>query len=424
MNFAPNARWGLFPSGSVGWIISKEKFMENLKGINMLKVRASAGLTGNDAVGGWQWQQSYQAGKSAFFGTNQGTNVGITYGDLTNPNLTWEKTLSYNAGVDVNFLQHFNASAEYYFTKTYDILGPRLASVPPTFSVKLPSSNYGQVNAQGIEINIGYKSSIGNVNYYANVNASYGAARYIIQDQNVTYPWESNTGQSVSRIVTYKATGMIRTQADLDAFAAAHPNYKFNGIAPAVGQLTYADLSGPNGKPDGIIDSWDQTQVKNNNNPVVLGLNFGFEWKGFSIAATFSGNLHQMRFVNNLVDGNVEWNRMWSNWATDAWTPATPNATLPIRYSADDGITTVTNSASTFWLKDASFLRMKLLNVGYNIPAKYMNKIGVAGMKVYFSGSNLFILSKFNKDYFDPETSDPFGYPIMKTFNFGVSISL
>lgn len=424
MNFSPNERWGLFPSGSIGWIISKEKFMENLKGIDLLKVRASVGLTGNDAVGGWQWQQSYAAGKSAFFGTNPATNVGITYGALTNPSLTWEKTLSYNAGVDVNFLQHFNASVEYYFIKTYDILGPRLASVPPTFSLTLPSANYGQINAKGVELNLGYRNRMGNVSYYANANASYGAARYVIQDQNVTYPWQSNVGQSVSRIVTYQAIGMLRTQTDLDAFVAANPTYKFNGIAPAVGQLTYADLSGPDGKPDGTIDSWDRTQVKNSNNPIVLGLNFGLEWKGFSIDATFNGNLHQMRFVNNLVDGNVEWNRMWSNWATDAWTPATPNATLPIRYSANDGARDVTNTASTFWLKNSSFLRMKLLNVGYNIPARYMNKIGVAGMKLYFSGSNLFVLSKFNKDYFDPETGDPFGYPIMKTFNFGVNVSL
>jgi len=424
MNFAPNQRWGLFPSGSIGWILSKEKFMENLKDIDFLKIRASVGLTGNDAVGGWQWLQSYQSGKSAYFGTTPSTNVGITYGALVNPNLTWEKTLNYNAGVDINFLKHFNATAEYYFVKTYDILGPRVNSVPPTFSLTIPDANYGQVNANGVEINVGYKNRMGNVNYYANVNASYGAAKYIIQDQNVTYPWQANAGQSVSRITAYQSTGMLRTQADLDAFVAAHPAYKFNGISPAIGQLTYADLSGPNGKPDGIVDSWDQTQVKNSNNPIVLGLNFGFEWKGFSIDATFSGNLHQMRFVNNLVDGNVEWNRMWANWATDAWTPATPNATLPIRYSANDGTKDVTNTASTFWLKDASFLRMKLLNVGYNIPAKYLQKIGVGGVKFYFSGSNLFIISKFNKNYFDPEIGDPFGYPIMKTFNFGVNVSL
>lgn len=423
MRFPADKRWGFFPAGSIGWVISKEKFMSGAKGIEMLKVRASAGLTGNDAIGGWQWQQSYQNGNAIFFGTAPVSNVGITYGALTNPNLTWEKTLTYNAGVDVEFLKHFTGSAEYYYIKTYDILGSRIASVPPTFSRTLPSSNYGQINAQGVEINLGYKNSTKNFSYYANLNASYGAAKYKIQDQNVTYPWQANPGKATNRIVTYQATGMIRTQADLDAFKAANPNYKFNSIAPALGQLTYADLSGPNGTPDGIVDNWDQVQVKDNNNPVVLGLNLGFEWKGFSVDATFNGNLHQSRFVNSLA-GGVEWNRMWKPWYDDSWTPQNPNATYPNRIGSQDGTQSVLTTNSTFWLKNANFLRMKLLNVGYNIPSRYVNKIGISRMKFYFSGSNLFVISKFNKDYFDPEIGDGFSVPIMKTFNFGVNVSL
>lgn len=422
MKFPEDKRWGFFPSGSVGWVLSKENFFKNIESIQMLKLRGSVGMTGNDFVGGWQWQQSYKTGNSIFLGTNPVNNVGVSYGDLTNSDLTWEKTLNYNAGVDVEFLKNFTATAEYYFVKTYDILGGRIASVPPTFSRTLPSSNYGEMNAKGVELSIGYKAEKESWTYYANANASYANAVYKIQDQNITYPWQSNIDQSRSRINTYTQIGMLRTQKDLDDFVAANPNYTFNGIKPALGQLIYKDLSGKDGIPDGVIDDWDISTVRPNNNPVVLGANLGVAWKGFSIDASFSGVLNQMRFVNSLADG-VEWNRMWQNWATDSWTPETPDANLPIRYSANDGTRTVTNSNSTFWLKKSNFLRLNLLNVGYSIPNKVADKLGIYGARVYFSGSNLFVISGFERKYFDPEISDGFSFPIMKSYNFGVNIS-
>ncbi|HTM97915.1 MAG TPA: SusC/RagA family TonB-linked outer membrane protein [Pedobacter sp.] len=423
MNFSPDKRWGFFPSGSLGWIISNENFLANTKWIDLLKFRASAGLVGNDAVGGWQWQQSYSAGTNAYFGTATTTNVGVRYGGIVNENLTWEKSLSTNIGIDLNFLKHFSASAEYYYVNTYDILGGRIALVPPTFSRSLPSSNYGEISARGAEVSLGYRNKVHEFNYYANVNASYGGAKYITRDENITYPWQKTVGASTSRINTRVVTGMLRTQADLDAFKAANPNYKYYGNLPALGQATYEDLSGPNGTPDGIIDDWDIKMIKKNNNPVTLGLNLGFSWKGFSLDASFSGNFHQYKYMNDLA-GGVEWNRMWSNWYNDSWTPENPNATLPKRYSANDGTGRVTNDASTFWLKSSNFLRMRLLNVGYSIPSSITKRVGVSDLKFYFSGSNLFMISNFNDKYYDPEIADGFSYPTMKTYNFGVNLTL
>lgn len=423
MNFPADKRWGFFPSGSLGWIISKENFFSNINSIDLLKLRASAGITGNDAVGGWQWLESYKGGNSAYFGTTPSTNVGIQYGVLTNRNLTWEKSLTYNVGIDVNFLKHFEASVEGFATKTYDCLGARIASVPPTFSRSLPSVNYGRVDAKGVEVSIGYRNNYGSLNYYANANASYAFSKYVTVDENITYPYEKKQGNHLSRVVGAICTGMIRTQADLDAFKKANPNYNYYGMEPGLGQLTYKDISGPDGKPDGVFDDWDYTILKKDNNPIVLGINLGVEWKGFTVDATFNGNFHQWKWIDNLVEGNVEWNRMWRKWYTDAWTPETPNASLPKRYSANDDSRWVTNDQSTFWLKNASFLRLKLLNIGYNIPAKWTQKAGISGLKVYFSGSNLFILSKFNSNYYDPELGNGFAYPIMKNFNFGVNVT-
>ncbi|WP_143305957.1 SusC/RagA family TonB-linked outer membrane protein [Chitinophaga vietnamensis] len=425
MNFAYDKRWGLFPSGSAGWVISEEPFFKHIKSrVDFLKLRASVGLTGNDLVGGWQWQQSYQNGNSAYFGTSPATNAGITYGPIVNEKLTWEKSLSYNAGVDAHFLDHFNATLEYYNVKTYDILGQRIAAVPPTFSRSLPSSNYGQMRAQGMELVLGYENKDHAVKYYANINASYGGAKYVIKDENITYPYQKTVGHATNMIVTREAIGILRDQAAVDAFLAAHPGYTYYGITPKPGQIVYQDISGPNGKPDGIIDDWDLKAVKPNNNPVYLGLNFGAEWKGISVSASFSGRMHQWRFVNSLVDGNVEWNRMWEKWYTDGWTPTNTNASLPIRYSANDDTRRVTNDQSTFWLKNAAYLRLSFLSVGYSLPGSVVKHIGLQGVKFYFSGSNLFVISKFNKAFYDPEMVDGFSYPIMKTFNFGAHITL
>ncbi len=423
MIFAPDKRWGLFPSVSAGWIISKENFFRNIKSIDMLKLRASAGLTSADNITGWQWQQSYSAANSAYLGTGGGTNVGITYGNIINPNVTWEKTLNYNAGVDIDFLKNFNASAEYYFVKTYDILGSRIQTIPPTFARSMPAENYGEVHAQGVEASIGYRNSSGHFNYYANILGSYGGATYVIRDQNVTYPYQDQIGRSTTQIVTRIADRILRTQADVDAFVAQNPNYKYYGFAPAVGQIVYKDLSGPNGKPDGMIDDWDQQVVKKNNNPIVIGANLGLEWKGITIDATFSGNLHQWRFYNDLANG-VEWNRMWTKWYTDGWTPDNPNGSLPWRYSTNDGTRRVNNDNSTFWLVKADFLRLRFLNIGYNLPGSLVNRIGFKGLRCYFSGTNLFVISKFNKDYYDPEMGSNTAFPVMKNFNFGVNVTL
>lgn len=422
-NFPKERRWGLFPSASLGWVISKEKFFK-VKAIDFLKLRVSSGITSIDNIPGWEWQESYKvSGKSAYFGTNTDTYAGITYGVIPNPNVTWEKTLSSNVGFDINFLKHFNATAEYYAVRTYDILGPRNASVPATFTRSLPFSNYGEMRANGVDFSLGYRNHTGALNWYANVNMNYGVSRYTVRDEYVIYPWQKTLGTSTTRIVERVCTGMIRTQADLEAFKLANPKYTYYGIAPALGQLTYEDLSGPGDKPDGKVDEWDKKTLYKNNNPLVMGINLGITWKNFSVDITFNGNLLQKRYMDDLAATEEEL-RAWKKWHTDGWTPENTNASLPKRYSANDAMKRVTNDKSTFWLKNGDFLRMKLLNVGYSIPEYVCKKIGISGFKLYFSGTNLFLISKFNDLYYDPELPNGVGYPVNKTFNFGINVSL
>ena len=419
INFAPSQRWGFFPAGSLGWVISEESFF-NKSAIQFLKLRASVGLTGNDSVGGWQWQESYKSGSSAYFGSSPSKSVGITYGSVVNPNLTWEKALSYNVGADVNFLNHWTVSADYWYRNSYDILGNRQNTLPNSFSLTMPAENYGEIHAQGFDLQLGYHGNNKDFSYYGNLTMSYGWNKTIKQDYAENARWiDIPVGKSRSYITGWEFDKIIRTQEELDAFKAEHPNYQHNGLSPELGMMVFKDLSGPDGKPDGIINDWDKVILKNSNNPVIYGLNLGGSWKGLSVDMMFSGQLGVDKWATDLA-GGVEWNRMWKKWYNDSWTPENQNATLPKRISSNNAKTYET--ASSYWLKDASFMRLKYLTVSYDLPKnQFYNKL-FDNVRFFVTGTNLFVLSSFNKNYYDPEIGNGNAFPILRSVNLGVDV--
>lgn len=420
MNFAPDQRWGFFPAGSAGWVISQENFF-NKDFVQFLKLRGSLGLTGNDAVGGWQWQESYQSGNSAYFGTTPARSVGITYGNVVNPKLTWEKALSYNVGVDMDFLNKWNLSTDYWFRNSYDILGSRQNTLPSTFSLDMPKENYGQVHAQGFDLELGYRNSTENIDYFAKLTMSYGWNKVVKWDYAQNAQWiDIPVDKSLSTIKGYEFDQIIRTQEQLDAFNASNPNYKYNGMSPELGMMVYKDKTGPNGTPDGVIDSWDRVLLEAKNFPVVYGLNLGVTWKGFHLETMLSGRLGEKKWMSDLA-GGVEWNRMWDQWYSDSWTPDNPNATLPKRVSANSSNTY--QASSDYWLKKNSFMRMKYLIISYNLPKNnnaFYNKI-FENVRVFATGSNLFVLGKFNQ-YYDPEIGGGNAFPVLKSYNIGIDV--
>ena len=422
MNFAPGQRWGFFPAGSVGWVISEESFF-NPKYIQFLKLRGSVGLTGDDSVGGWQWQESYIATgdkiKSAYFGKTPTRLAGMGYGTVVNPNLTWEKALSYNVGLDANFLDHWNLSLDYWYRKSYDILDNRMQTLPTTYSREMPAENYGKMRAQGVDFQLGYRGQSRDFSYWGNLTLSYGWNEILYKDYAENAQWiDIPIGTSTSRLVGLDAIGIIRTQEELDAFNEANPNYTFNGIKPELGMLVYKDHSGPNGVPDGMIDDWDRIVLRAKNFPVNYGLNLGGSWKGLSIDMMFSGKLGEKKSFRDLA-GNVEWNRMWSEWYDNSWTPENPNAMLPKQVSANVP-STYRDKDSQFWYRSTNFLWLKYLTISYDLPKnQFYNKI-FDNVRVFVTGSNLFCLSHFK--YYDPELESGNAYPIMRSFNFGIDV--
>ena len=350
--FPPNKRWGNFPTISAGWIVSKESFF-NIPQISFLKLRGSAALSGNDNVVGWQWLDTYSASSNAYFGAPPGVNQGISLDRITNPNITWEKSRDYNFGMDMNFLKHWNLSADFWTKHTYDILGSRIQALPSTFGFSLPAENYAQVNAHGFDLELGYDNKIGNLNYFVRGSFSYGTNKVLKMDYPSNAPEYGNpNGKPLGIITGYEYDKIIRTQADL---AAVPANFTVFGLTPELGMLIYKDLSGANGTPDGKIDSYDQTLLsKRSIPPVRYGLNLGASWKGFSLEMMFAGQSGNKLFSNMW---SVEWNRVPSIWL-DHWSPDNPNGTLP-NPKTFFGPNTYT-AASNYWLKDARFCPVKI----------------------------------------------------------------
>lgn len=417
MKFHKDQRWGFFPAASVGWIMSEEPFFADIKDkVDFLKLRFSTGLTGNDDVGGWSWEEVYKGGNSAYFGKDPVKAVGIKYGDIANTALTWEKSFNYNIAADLHFLNHWNTTLEYWFRNTYDILGTRKASVPTSFSLAMPKENYAEVHAQGFDFNLGYQNRWKDFGFRSQLTMSYGWNETIVEDYAENAKWiDIPVGKSRNNIQGYVFDQIIRTQDQLDTFNEEHPEYRIGGAVPALGMMVYKDLSGPEGAPDGIIDSWDKVLLEKDNSPINYGLSFGGEWKGLSLDVMFNGQLAYKKSFKGIREG-VEWNRMYSGWYDNSWTPENPNAWLPKRSDTDKTY----NEDSDFWLTDGSFIRLKYINVGYTIPQN-LYRGAFDRVKLFFSANNLFVLSHFK--YWDPERGGGLDYPNMRSFNFGIDVT-
>lgn len=416
MRFAPDYRWGNFPSASAGWVISEEDFLES-DFLNFLKLRASWGLVGNDAVGGWQWQESFGVNGTALIGT--AVENRLRYDGIVNSELTWEKTREWNIGIDSRFLDGVILNAEYYNKHTYDILASRRQSLAASFGGNMPPVNYGIVDAHGFELELGYSGKVRDINYSINGNFSYQTNEVKLRDvaENVRYVNDYN-GKSTDYVAMLVSTGIIRTQAELDALPEGYTIY---GKAPALGALNFEDVSGVEpGVPDGKINDYDRQVIegKHYSAPYTYGLNLTADWKGFGVDLMFQGVSGVSKLYNDGYGRRfMVWSRPPTFWL-DSWTPETPDAKYPQPVSWG-----VTNDhvASTFWLKNSSYLRLSHLNLNYTLPESITEKLRMSKVRLRATGTNLFTISSF--DYHDPSVAEMRSYPTMKTYTLGVEVT-
>jgi TonB-linked SusC/RagA family outer membrane protein len=410
MRFGPDYRWGLFPSIQAGWVISKENFF-NTSVIDFLKVRTSLGLTGNDAVGGWAWSESYSTVGNYLFSSLEPQ---VRYGGIVNRVLTWEKTRDWNIGLDSRFLNGYFLNLEYYNRHNYDILDSRIASLPRSFGGSMPPENYGIVDANGFEVELGYRGRVKDVNYSVAGNFSYATNIVKLRDvaENVRDPDNPN-GRSTDYMRMLVSTGIIRTQAELDAIPEGYTIY---GQKPALGALNFEDVSGLDNVPDGKIDDYDVQILKGKHTvaPYMFGLNLTADWKGFGIDVLFQGLAGVYKVFDDGAGRNYKSLTFWN----DSWTPENVHATypqiVPWGYNSDTRV-------STFWLENSSYLRLQQLSLKYSLPKNLIKKARLSDATFLLSGTNLFTLTKF--DYYEPASDGIYTYPTMKTYTLGVNIS-
>lgn len=408
--FAPDQRWGFFPSVSAGWFISKEKFAASWKHLDQLKLRASYGILGNDIVGGFQWKSSYNVSGDYYFAENP-----VKYlvpSAIPNPQLTWEKTASANIGLDGSlFGRLFGFSIDIFQKNTYDVYATRTNQYPGVFGATLPAVNYGKVDVRGFELVLSHENTVNFVKYSISGNVSFARnrVRQIDYAESIE-PWYNPIGKPLNYRVGWIANGLFQS----DEEAAAAP--RVPGTNPRAGDIRYEDLN-----KDGVIDSRDNSILSwySSTPEIMYGLTMDASWKGFDISIFFQGVSNRNILLNGysrnaLLNGNSY------KYFLDRWTPGNPGARYPRAWI---GRNPVNDQVSSFWLTKGNFLRLKNIQLAYTIPRGIVNRAGLSNVRLYVSGFNLLVFSKI-KD-FDPEYpgGDGFYYPQNKSLVIGANIS-
>ena len=420
--FSPEKRWGFFPSGSAAWRISEESFFkDNVSFVSSLKLRGSVALLGNDQIGGWQWRQAYSLTSGAQYGTGV---IGVEPGVVPNVDITWEKSLAWNGGIDAGFLKNrLTVGFDVFNKHTYDILGQRLNSLPSTSGLKLAAENYGVVDSHGFELEAGYVESLTkDLDLRLGANLGYAVNKLILKDEAENLPaYRSELGYNTDRARGFIYDDILRTQADLDALPEG---YTIRGATPELGMINYKDIRGVNSDtPDGKITDEDQDWIINHATPpVTYGFMLGAGWKGFDLDLFFQGVAGNDLTVK-YRDMNYRVAKTNPHFWTDHWTPENIDARYP---RAEASGTSNGYPESTFWRRNGSFLRLRNVTLSYTFPQRFLSALKVSQLKIFYTGNNLFLLEDHVKD-FDPELGNiddnSRRYPIMKSSSFGINLS-
>lgn len=424
-NFAPGKRYGFFPAASIGWVVSEEKFMKHVDIINFLKLRASYGLVGNDILNEYKrflyLPDSYSASSGGYY---WGVNTPQAYPGavelmLGNPNVTWEKAAKQNYGLDMNLLdQRISFSLDVFYEKRKDILIQQ-NTVPGFVAADLPAVNLGKVNNRGYEISLGWNDKIGsNFRYWLKGNVSFSRNKIVFKDeipQNEPYMYE--TGRSIGLNYGYVFDRFFEpTDFNEDGSTIQGLPTQSGSFKP--GDILFKDLNN-----DGVIDGDDKTYFGYGENPeYIFGLNVGLEYKGFDFSMNWTGATNVSRLLDedftrpfNTGDAPLMKWMVEERWEENGQSAKFPRFTLVNRMH--------NSQVSNFWVRDASYLRLKNVEVGYTVNADILKKLGIVKLRVFANGYNLLTLDHLG--FIDPESKigNKNKYPNTRIYNFGVNVN-
>lgn len=423
-------RWGFFPSFSAGWRISQESFMKNTRSwLTDLKVRGSIGLLGNDGVSAYSFLSTYALAGNRIF---NGSAYSSWYTDgIANPDLTWSKTRSSNVGFDATFWDGLlSVEFDYFYNLNYDLLtymggdkAPSMGGYYFTYENNNRYSNYGLewTISHRNKFNLGGKP----FQYNASVNMTWAKSKWLRYPDSPNSPeYQKLVGTSVDAYTVWVGDGLYRTQEEIDNSAW------YGNRRPQLGDIRYKDLNG-----DGVIDSQDQTRVGRSNRPeIMMGINLGASWNGFDINMQFTGGFKfdvslLGQYFNTYADNTI-WSQTFKEYENsplwlvkDSYSDINPNGKYP-RITVSGAYDNANGLSSTFWMKSGNYLRLKTAQIGYTLPKKWMDAIGIEKVRIYCEGSNLFTIDSLPTgiDPESPRVNNGY-YPQQRTIMGGINVT-
>lgn len=428
-NFAPGKRFGFFPSFGAAWVPTNESFFPDNDVVNFLKFRFSWGKAGNSTL---DTQARGESNERFVYLSTVGDGSGYTYGDIRQNgysgksvgklgvDVTWETSTKYNLGMDMYlFNSSLNLQFDVFKEHRENIFLQR-AAVPDFIGITtLPYGNLGIVDNKGFEVTVDYTKNIGDLGIMLRGNVSFNKNTIVDDDTpDKPYEWLNSRGHSLNTYFGYVCDGFY---TDEDIADPAVP--KIKGVAMQPGDLKYRDLNG-----DGVIDAYDKCYIGNPTVPrVVYGFGATFTYKNFYLGAFFQGvgqcniTLAASSF-KPFSDGSAKGN-LYST-IVNRWTPENPrqDAEWPrLDYGMSSNTENYANS--TFWLRNGSYLRLKTLDFGYNLPSSFLSKLKINNARVYLQAYNLLTFTSFKMWDVELGAGDGTKYPNTRSYNVGLSFS-
>lgn len=426
----PGGRWGYFPSAGIGWNLSKEDwFSESVNDIDLLKLRLTYGMNGSDGSGAYYRAASgmfsnyyftyikryLQSGSVTLGASPSGNNI---YIESALPYLSkWEKINRLNFGIDVQaFDKKLQGSVEFFHNVYSDLLMGGKISFNGLLGGNLVNPiNIGKYRQNGVELVLDYNDRFGNVNVSMNANATIHQTKLLV-DGGLNYPEEYmlRVGNPNGMTFGYVAEGYFQNQAEIDAYLQ---KTKISGYAPQPGDLRYVDVNG-----DGVLDGKDVKAIGSKAPRVEYGFYLAAEWKGLSISSQWAGIANRYLTIQDMpfgIGGTQGGYGQALEEHLDRWSPNNPNAAYPRLSAVSNSYNTWT---STHWLKNASFLRLKNLELGYMLPQQWTSSLKLSKVKVFTNAYNLLTLTGLeNRDPELPHILDG-DVPNVSSINFGLNI--
>lgn len=436
-NFAPGKRFGKFPAGSVGWVVTEESFFKDNGVVDYLKIRGSVGLVGNDNISNYRFlylPNGYDINYGKFEGGYGDPTGGYIFGStntiwdkgakektIGNPNVTWETALKMNVGVDLTiFKNRLRIAVDVFKEKRSDILIKR-STVPLFTSLQsglLPVVNMGRVDNKGYEIDLKWNDKINDFSYWIQANLSYSKNKIIFQDEvEPEEPYMWRTGNSTGSIFGY-VTERFYEEGDFNEDGTLKEG-PFPNVTVHPGDLKYKNLNG-----DDVIDHRDQKLIGGSKRPpYMVGFNYGINYKGFFATMNWTAGIDGNVLMAYNFNNPFRTAAVYKYYFDDRWTEETvATAKYPRVSETNSSYNSVNNS--TTWVKDNSYLKLKTMTVGYNfVNKKFLKVVGISALTVKLSGDNLFTFDKI--DFMDPEgnPNNADTYPIMKNFVLGLNVT-